>query len=194
MKKFSMIFKCIQSFLSKDEMNSVLEELDYKDTSRKFDVQNLLKYWTASSVDGWKSFRDGEVCSKSCDLDNADFSTFSKKSKDVPFEFFKRAFTLILSKANRAARRSVASETRKIIAVDSTTMTFGKSKLPWAKYHGEKSGVKLHVHYAVTSGMPLKAEESTGIVHDNSVSKHDTFSGAILVKDMAYTDMDTFDN
>jgi len=194
MKNFSMIFECVQAFLSKDEINSILEDLKYAETSRKLDVQNLLNHWIAASMDGWRSFRDGEIRSKACDLNHVDFSTFSKKAKDVPFEFFKRAFSLILSKANRTVRRSVASETRKIIAVDSTTMTFGKSKLPWAKYHGEKSGVKLHVHYDVASGMPVKAEETTGLVHDGSVSKYDTFEGTVLVKDRAYTDIKVFDS
>ena len=193
MKNFSMIFECVQAFLSKDEINSILEDLNYKDTSRKLDVQSLLHHWIAASIDGWASFRDSEIRSKSCDLNHVDFSTFSKKAKDVPFEFFKRAFSLILSKSNRSVRRAMASETRKIIAVDSTTMTFGKSKLPWAKYHGEKSGVKLHIHYDVASEMPVKAEESTGLVHDSAVSKYDTFEGAILVKDRAYTDMEVFD-
>lgn len=88
----------------------------------------------------------------------------------------------------------MSSETKKIIAVDSTTMTFGKSKLPWSKYHGEKSGVKLHVHYDVETGMPLKAEESTGLVHDSKVGNGDIFEGAVLVKDRAYTDIKSFDS
>ena len=159
MKNFTMISDCIQAFLSKDEINSILQDIEYKDSARKFDVSNLLNHWIASSLDGWKSFRDSEVRSKTHFTDNVDFSTFSKKAKDVPFEFFKRAFVAILEKSNRKTRRSL-SIPKQIVAVDSTTITFGESKLPWAKFHGKKSGIKLHVHLDVNTSLPVKVEET----------------------------------
>lgn len=192
MKNFTMISDCIQAFLSENEINSILEDIQYKDSARKFKVSNLLNHWIASSVDGWKSFRDSEVRSKSHFLNNVDFTTFSKKAKDVPFEFFKRAFVAILKKSNRKTRRSL-SIPKRIVAVDSTTITFGQSKLPWAKFHGKKSGIKLHAHIDVDTCMPVKITETNARVHDNTVSKADLFNDTILVKDRAYTDLKTFD-
>lgn len=193
MKNFTMILDCIQAFLSEDEIKFILNDIGYKDSARKFNVSSLLNHWIASSLDGWKSFRESEFRSKACSFNNVDFTTFSKKAKDVPFEFFKKAFIAILRKCNRKTRRSL-SIPKQIVAVDSTTITFGESKLPWAKYHGEKSGVKLHVHLNIDTSMPVKVEETTGLVHDNVVSKADLFENTILVKDRAYTDLKTFDN
>ena len=192
MKNFTMISECIQAFLSENEINSILNDLGYVDLARKFNVFDLLNYWIASSVDGWKSFRDSELKSKACFDKHVDFTTFSKKAKDVPFEFFKRAFVVILEKLNRKTRRSL-SIPKKIVAVDSTTITFGESKLPWAKYHGEKSGIKLHVHLDVATFVPVKVLETEGLIHDNAVFKTDLFENTILVKDRAYTDFKTFD-
>ena len=192
MKNLNMFFECIQSFISKDEIHSIAEKLEYQDTATKFKLEKLLQYWIASSVDGWKSFRDSAIQAQACGLGNADFSTFSKKAKDVPFQFFKEIFSVVLNKSNRQTRRSLAIPNQ-IIAVDSTTLTFGESKLPWAKYHGEKSGIKLHVHLDVDSILPVKIQETTGLVHDNMVSKDDFFDEAILVKDRAYSDYKTFD-
>lgn len=129
MKNFNTILDCIQAFLSKDEINSILDEIEYKDSARKFDVSNLLNHWIDSSLDGWKSFRDSEVRSKAHFANNVDFTTFSKKAKDVPFEFFKRAFVTILEKSNRKTRRSLQIP-KQIVEVDSTTITFGEAKLP----------------------------------------------------------------
>lgn len=84
MKNFNMISDCIQAFLSKNEINYILRDIKYKDSARKFDVSNLLNHWIASSLDSWKSFRDSEVHSKSHFVYNVDFTTFSKKSKNVP--------------------------------------------------------------------------------------------------------------
>lgn len=34
---------------------------------------------------------------------------------------------------------------KELLLVDSTTITVGKNRLPWALYYGERSGVKLHI-------------------------------------------------
>lgn len=56
MKNFNIISDCIQAFLSENEIASILEDIEYKDSARKFNVSNLLNHWVASSVDGWRSF------------------------------------------------------------------------------------------------------------------------------------------
>jgi len=39
----------------------------------------------------------------------------------------------------------------------------GKSRLPWAVYHGERSGVKLHVSYSLETEMPVDVVKTTGL-------------------------------
>ena len=40
-----------------------------------------------------------------------------------------------------------------LLLVDSTTITVGKNRLPWAPYHGERWGIKLHVTYTAKTGI-----------------------------------------
>jgi hypothetical protein len=118
-------------------------------------------------------------------LIKANYSTFSKKASDVPYKVIKQLFDLIVSKCNRKTRRSLKFP-RQLLVVDSTTITVGKSRLPWAVYHGERSGVKLHVSYLPESEMPLKSIDTIGLKHDGPVGEHLADDRYILVEDRAY--------
>ncbi|MFK4439982.1 hypothetical protein [Paenibacillus sp. RC21] len=39
-------------------------------------------------------------------------------------------------------------------------MTVGKTRLPWAPYHGERAGIKLHVALRVQNGQLLQVVET----------------------------------
>ena len=80
----------------------------------------------------------------------------------------KRIFELIVSKLNRAARRTVKIP-RTFLSVDSTTFTVGKTCLPWAVYHGDRSGIKLHVSFTNKTSMPLQVIETPGLKHDGPI-------------------------
>ncbi|MEK4698146.1 hypothetical protein MKX47_00945 [Solibacillus sp. FSL R7-0668] len=54
----------------------------------------------------------------------------------------KRIFEVIISRLNRSARRTLKLK-KELLAIDSTTITVGKNRLPWALYHGQRSGIKL---------------------------------------------------
>src|SRR3954452_21529164 len=102
--------------------------VDYRDPARKFTVQELLKYWIASSIEKWSGFRDSEDKMKShTDLVAVDYSTLSKKASEVPYSFFKELFHLFLGKCNRSTLRKLDLP---ILATDSTTMTVGAGRLP----------------------------------------------------------------
>ena len=77
----------------------------------------------------------------------------------------KRIFEVIVGKLNRAARRHL-NMPKTLLSIDSTTITVGKTRLPWALYHGERSGIKLHVSFTNETAMPLKVVETTGLKHD----------------------------
>jgi hypothetical protein len=72
------------------------------------------------------------------------YSCFSGKAADVPFTVFKELFHLLIRKCNRETRRKLAFP-KALLLIDSNTMTVGKTRLPWAPYHGERAAVKLHV-------------------------------------------------
>ncbi|MCM3068649.1 IS4 family transposase, partial [Priestia flexa] len=71
----------------------------------------------------------------------------------------KKLFDLVVSKCNRMTRRAMKLPNGLLI-VDSTTITVGKTRLPWAVYHGERSGIKLHVSYTPKTDMPLQVVET----------------------------------
>ncbi|EPY09877.1 MULTISPECIES: hypothetical protein [Paenibacillus] len=57
---------------------------------RKFTVYTLLQYWTQAAFEQWDGYRDGADRAVTCGLTQANYSTFSKKAKAVPFELFKQ--------------------------------------------------------------------------------------------------------
>ncbi|QQK79360.1 hypothetical protein HUG20_05295 [Salicibibacter cibi] len=63
-----------------------------------------------------------------------------------------------------------------LVALDSTTMAVGENRLPWAPYHGKRSGVKMHPYFRVDTLLPIQVETSKGLTHDapvaNSFSYH----------------------
>ncbi|MDQ0216249.1 hypothetical protein J2S13_002690 [Oikeobacillus pervagus] len=65
-------------------------------------------------------------------------------------------------------------------------ITVGKTRLPWAVYHVERLGIKLHVSFSSETQMPLKVVESTGLTHDGPMGEQLADSRFILVEDRAY--------
>ncbi|MCF2719123.1 hypothetical protein [Paenibacillus sp. 203] len=45
---------------------------------------------------------------------------------------------------------------KELLLIDSTTMTVGKTRLPWAPYHGERAGIKLQVALRAENGQPFR--------------------------------------
>lgn len=66
-----------------------------------------------------------------------------------------------MGKLNRAARRKLKMP-KTLLSIDSTTVTVGKTCLPWAVFHGERAGIKLHVGFTNETVMPLKVVETIG--------------------------------
>ncbi|WP_256239467.1 hypothetical protein [Bacillus sp. V3B] len=67
----------------------------------------------------------------------------------------KRIFETINGKLHRATRRTL-NMPKTLLSIDSTMITVEKTRLPWAVYHGERSGIKLHVGFTNETAMPLK--------------------------------------
>jgi IS4 transposase len=63
----------------------------------------------------------------------------------------------------------------------------GEGRIPWAKFRGEKAGVKLHVRYDLMQGMPESVEESVALFHDSAVADELLWeSFTITVMDRGY--------
>lgn len=192
MNKNNTIFTLIQNFLSEAEWQSILSEFGYVETARKCTVPILISYLIGAATNEWKSLRHAADVGPSNGLVSVNHSSLSKHLKALDYGIIKRIFEVIVRKLNRAARRQLKMP-KTLLAVDSTTITVGKTRLPWAVYHGERSGIKLHVSFTNETSMPLKVVETTGLKHDGPIGEFLEDKRFILVCDRAYFSIDKVD-
>ena len=192
MAKNTTIFTLLQNFISQEEVDGILAEFGFEDTARKCDVPTLLNYLVGAATFEWKSLRYASDVATGKGLKSVDYSTLSKRLGELNYLIVKRIFELIVSRLNRAARRKLKLK-KELMAIDSTTITVGKSRLPWALYHGERSGIKLHVSFTNHTGMPLQVVETTGLKNDGPIGVKLEDKRFILVADRAYFSIDKAD-
>jgi len=192
MKKSITIPCILQSVLSPEEVKLVVKAVGYVDTARKFTVYHLLQYWCAAANEEWTGYRFGADHAARNGLREVHYSCFSGKAADVPFTVFKELLHLLIRKCNRETRRKLAFP-KELLLIDSTTMTVGKTRLPWAPYHGERAGIKLHVALRAETGQPLNVMETIGSRHDGPVSEQLEHTDYIMVMDRAYGKLERLD-
>lgn len=193
MKKITAFTNAVQMLLSEDEVKEVVQAIGYHDKGRKFTVFTLLQFLTNSAVGEWESYRAGVDKAPDCGLPAVNYSTFSKKAADVPYEVFKRLFEILVSKCNRSTRRKLRIPSA-LLLIDSTTITVGKTRLPWAVFHGKRAGVKLHVAYDAAANMPTKVVETVATKHDGPIGEKLANPDFIMVADRAYGKIERFDS
>ena len=192
LNKNNTIFTLIQNFLSEAELQMILAEFSFVDTARKCTVSTLISYLVSAATNEWKSLRHAADVGPSSGLVSVDHSSLSKHMKAMDYAIMKRIFEIINGKLNRATRRTLKMP-KTLLSIDSTTITVGKTRLPWAVYHGERSGIKLHVSFTNETAMPLKVVETTGLKHDGPIGENLEDKRFILVCDRAYFSIDKVD-
>lgn len=192
MAKNTTIFTLLQNFISQEEIDGILAEFGFKDTARKCDVSTLLNYLVGAAIFEWKSLRAASDVAPEKGLKLVDYSTLSKRLGELNYLIIKRIFELIVNRLNRAARRKMKVK-KELLALDSTTVTVGKNRLTWALYHGERSGIKLHISFTNSTGMPLQVVETTGLKHDGPIGVELEDKRFIIVADRAYFSIDKAD-
>jgi Transposase DDE domain len=185
MNKNTMFPHLIQKIISLNEINRIKETLEYNDSANKIDVFTLLQYMISAAAHEWKSYRHSAEVGSNYGLKRLNYSSLSKKLSTLDFNVFKRIFELVRSKCNRITRRDL-NVPKELLLIDSTTITVGKNRLPWALYHGERAGIKLHVSYTPETMMPHEVIETTGLVHDGPVGESLVDKRFIIVEDRAY--------
>ncbi len=192
MKKITPFTNLVQMLLTEEEVKEVMQVIGYHDKARIFSVYTLLQFLTNAAAGEWTSYRAGVEEASNCGLPTVNYSTFSKKAADVPYELFKRLFEILVSKCNRSTRRKLGIPSS-LLLVDSTTITVGKTRLPWAVFHGKRSGIKLHVAYDVAANMPTKVIETKAAKHDGPIGEKLANPDFIMVEDRAYGKIERFD-
>lgn len=130
MKKKTTFHNLFQKIVSEEEIAVIQDAMDYKDSARKLDVLTLINYLLCAAMNELKSYRDCADVGDQYGLAKVNFSTLSKKAGRVDYNIMKKLFHLVVSKCNRATRRSLKIS-KELLLVDSTTITVGKSRLPW---------------------------------------------------------------
>ena len=192
MAKNTTIFALLQNFISQEEIAEILADFGFEDTARKCDVSTLLSYLVGAATFEWKSLRYASDVATEKGLKSVDYSTLSKRLGELNYLIVKRIFEVIVSRLNRSAKRKLHLK-KELLAIDSTTITVGKNRLPWALYHGERSGIKLHVSFTKNTGMPLQVVETTGLKHDGPIGVELEDKRFIIVADRAYFSIDKVD-
>ena len=182
----------IQNFFSEAELQAILMEFNHTDTARKCTVSTVISYLISAATNEWKSLRHAADVGPSVGLISVDHSSLSKHMKALDYAIMKRIFEVIVGKLNRATRRTLKMP-RTLLSIDSTTITVGKTRLPWAVYHGERSGIKLYVSFTNETVMPLQIVETTGLKHDGPIGVSLEDKRFILVCDRAYFSIDKVD-
>jgi hypothetical protein len=185
MKKNTTFTKLTQILLTEEEVKQLSELIGYEEKGRKLTVYTLLQYWIHAALEKWEGFRDGADRAFKSGLLPINYSTFSKKASEVPYEIFKRLFHLLVSKCNRATRRKLNIPSD-LLLIDSTTITVGKNRLPWAEYHGKRAGIKLHVALDAQTEIPVQVVESIATKHDGPMGEQLANQEYTLVQDRAY--------
>lgn len=185
MKEFSTISSLLANLISTDEVTEIAHKYGYEEVAREFGLKELLDFFLAAALEKWAGYREGADVMPAIGLPSVHFSTISKKAASVPYEIAKDLFHRLIKKCNRAQRRTKAIR-HALLLIDSTTITVGENRLPWAPYHGKRSGIKLHVAYTPETGMPLEVKETEGLLHDGPAGESLANPAFILVQDRAY--------
>jgi hypothetical protein len=131
MKKNTTFHNLFQKIVSEEEVAVIQDAIGYEDKARKLDVLTLINYLICASMNEFKSYRDYADVGDQYGLPKVNFSTLSTKAGHVDYNIMKKLFHLVVSKCNRVTRRSLKIS-KELLLVDSTTITVGKSRLPWA--------------------------------------------------------------
>lgn len=133
MKKHTISLQLIQNFLSKEDLEQVQAEFQYTETARKCSTFVLISYLIQAAANAWKSLRHAADVGASLGLAKLEHSSLSKHLKSLDYKIMKRLFEIIVQKCNRSARRKLKLSKKQLLSIDSTTVTVGKTRLPWAR-------------------------------------------------------------
>jgi len=104
--QFSSVSTLFNQLISENELLSIAETHQYVDEVRKFGVRQLIDFLLAAALEKWSCYRDGADQMEAVKLPPVHHTTISKKAGNVPFELMKDVFHLLVSRCNRAHRRS----------------------------------------------------------------------------------------
>jgi hypothetical protein len=113
-------------------------------------------------------------------------STLSDANMLRPSALFTELFTVMLQRAHRGLRRTLADT---VYLIDSTALRLDSRSADWARFSTRVSGAKLHVIYDPDADRPIYAAVSAATVNDISIAQTMPIEpGATYVFDLGYYD------
>lgn len=195
MSNNTQISQIMQGLIKKEIVENICEKYNYKDTGRKLTVYVLFQYFILAALIESKSFRELSLQGEYYGLPKVDYSTLSKKASEINYKIFAEIFIYIFNKCNRNHKRKIRSKCGRILKIiDSTRIIKHESNWKWAKYLGEKSGIKFHVAYLPESGVPCQIESSTINTGDSTVMEKFAENDTLLICDRGYLNIEKMSN
>ena len=164
----------MQEIICEKEIREVTKKYRYEDVGRKASVSVMLGYHLSGAIEKCESYRELEIYGLKHTGVALDYSTLSRKSKEIPYEIALDMLELTMKKANRSKRRKLSKEYNRFVKSFDTTRLIDKHKRwSWAPYDGDKNGIKVHISYQPESGLPDKF--SIGKIHVGDTAYLDGF-------------------
>jgi hypothetical protein len=113
-------------------------------------------------------------------------STLAEANRDRPSALFTELLALMIARAHRGLRRSLAETT---YLIDATGLKLDARSLTWARFSEGVCGAKLHVVYDPDADRPIYAAVSAANVNDITMAQQMPLEpGATYVFDLGYYD------
>ena len=113
-------------------------------------------------------------------------ATLADANRDRPAEFFAALLSLMIGRAHRGLRRSLAETT---YLIDATGLRLDARSLDWARFSEGVCGAKLHVVYDPDADRPIYAAITPARVNDITAAQAMPIEpGATYVFDLGYYD------
>ena len=174
MNNNTTIKKILQEVIKEKEIKEIARKYNYEDKARKASVSVLYQYQVTGAIEKSVSYRELSIYGASHGLPELDYSTLSKKGKEVPYELALELLERLMKRANRAKRRKLSREYNRFVrSFDTTRLIDSQKRWNWTPYEKELNGIKVHVSYQPETGLPDKF--SIGKIHVGDTAHLEAF-------------------
>lgn len=155
MKHNTTVSKILQEIIREKEIEELSEKHGYEDKGRKAKVTTMIRYHLSGAIEKSESYRAMEIDGMKNGLVETDYSTLSRKSKEIPYEISLELLVKTMERANRKQRRAITKEYNRFVRCFDTTVWVDTNKRwNWTPYQEGKNGIKAHISYQASMGLP----------------------------------------
>ena len=155
MNNNTTIKKILQEIIQEKEVKEICRKINYEEKARKASVSCVLRYQLTGAIEKCVSYRELAIYGSSHISESLDYSTLSKKSKEIPYEISLELLERVMKRSNRAKRRQLTKEYNRFVrCFDTTRLIDTTNRWDWTPYEKKLNGIKVHVSYQPETGLP----------------------------------------